>query len=101
MTCTVYRFEATAGQNVSVKIRTGGSGLSGGNLNSPYGTIYGPDGEFVAALGDTAVRPRRSYNASLTLKAGVYTIIIGSAQVDRYGLVGDAPYQLTVESAED
>ena len=95
-----YRFEATAGQQVSVKIRTGGSGLSGGNLNSPYGTIYGPDGAFVAALGDTGVRPRRSYNASLTLKAGVYTIIIGSAQVDRYGLVGDAPYQLTVESVE-
>ena len=95
-----YRFEASAGQNVSVKIRTGGSGLSGGNLNSPYGTIYGPDGEFVAALGDTGVRPRRSYNASLTLKSGVYTIIVGSAQVDRYGLVGDAPYQLTVESVE-
>ncbi len=95
-----YRFEATAGQNVSVKIRTGGSGLSGGNLNSPYGTIYGPDGAFVAALGDTGVRPRRSYNAALTLNAGVYTIIVGSAQVDRYGLVGDAPYQLTVESLE-
>ena len=95
-----YRFEATAGQNVSVKIRTGGSGLSGGNLNSPYGTIYGPDGAFVAALGDIGVRPRRSYNAALTLKAGVYTIIVGAAQVDRYGLVGDAPYQLTVESLE-
>ncbi len=93
-----YRFEATAGQNVSFKIRTGGSGLSGGNLNSPYGTIYGPDGAFVAALGDTAVRPRRSYNAALTLKAGAYTIIVGSAQVERYGLVGDAPYQLAVES---
>jgi len=95
-----YTFEATAGQNVSVKIRTGGSGLSGGNLNSPYGAIYGPDGEFVAALGDTGVRPRRSYNASLTLKSGVYTIIVGAAQVDRYGLVGDAPYQLTVENVE-
>ena len=95
-----YSFEATAGQNVSVKIRTGGSGLSGGNLNSPYGTIYGPDGAFVAPLGDTAVRPRRSYNAALTLKAGAYTIIVGAAQVERYGLVGDAPYQLTVESVE-
>ena len=95
-----YRFEASAGQNVSVKIRTGGSGLSGGNLNSPYGTIYAPDGEFVAALGDTAVRPRRSYNASLTLKSGTYMIIVGPAEVDRYGLVGDAPYQLVVESAE-
>ncbi|MDE2820376.1 MAG: ABC transporter ATP-binding protein [Chloroflexota bacterium] len=94
-----YRFTATAGQDVSVKIRTGGSGLSGGNLNSPYATIYGPDGEFVAALGDTAVRPRRSYNAQLTLKTGDYSIIVGSAQVDRYGLVGDAPYQLIVESA--
>ena len=95
-----YRFEASAGQNVSIKIRTGGSGLSGGNLNSPYGTIYGPDGAFVAALGDTGVRPRRSYNASLTLKSGVYTIIVGSAQVDRYGLVGDAPYQLSVQSVD-
>ncbi len=95
-----YRFEATAGQTVSVKIRTGGSGLSGGNLNSPYGTIYGPDGEFVAALGDTGARPRRSYNAALTMKSGLYTIIVGSAQVDRYGLVGDAPYQLAVESAD-
>ena len=83
---------------MSVKIRTGGSGLSGGNLNSPYGTIYGPDGAFVAPLGDTGVRPRRSYNAALTLKSGVYTIIVGSAQVDRYGLVGDAPYQLSVQS---
>ena len=95
-----YRFEASAGQNVSVKIRTGGSGLSGGNLNSPYGTIYGPDGAFVAALGDTAVRPRRSYNVALTLKPGTYSIIVGSAQVERYGLVGDAPYQITVESLE-
>ena len=95
-----YRFEATAGQLVSVRIRTGGSGLSGGNLNSPYGTIYGPDGEFVAPLGDTAVRPRRSYNAQLTLKSGLYTIIVGSAQVERYGLVGDAEYQITVESAD-
>ncbi len=92
-----YRFEAAAGTKVSVKIRTGGGGLSGGNLNSPYATIYGPDGEFVAPLGDTAVRPRRSYNAALTLKAGEYAIIVGAAQVDRYGLVGDAPYQLVVE----
>ena len=95
-----YQFEASAGQTVSVKIRTGGGGLSGGNLNSPYGTIYDPDGEFAAPLGDTGVRPRRSYNALLTLKAGTYTIIVGSAQVDRYGLVGDAPYQLVVESAD-
>ena len=95
-----YRFEGAAGQEVTVKIRTGGGGLSGGNLNSPYGTIYGPDGEFVAPLGDTAVRPRRSYNAPLTLKAGTYTIIVGPAEVDRYGLVGDAPYQIEVEGDE-
>jgi len=95
-----YHFEATAGQKASVKIRTGGSGLAGGNLNSPYGTIYGPDGAFVAPLGDSGVRPRRSYNASLTLKSGLYTIIVGAAQVDRYGLVGDAPYQLVVESVD-
>ena len=95
-----YTFDGADGQAVTVKIRTGGGGLSGGNLNSPYGTIYGPDGEFVAPLGDTAVRPRRSYNAPLTLKAGTYTIIIGAAEVDRYGLVGDAPYQVEVEGDE-
>ena len=95
-----YRFTGSAGQAVTVKIRTGGSGLSGGNLNSPYGTIYGPDGEFVAALGDTAVRPRRSYNAPLTLQAGTYTIIVAAAEVERYGLVGDAPYQVEVEGEE-
>ena len=75
--------------------------MSGGNLNSPYGTIYGPDGAFVAPLGDTGVRPRRSYNAFAHAEIGnLYTIIVGSAQVDRYGLVGDAPYQLVVENAE-
>ena len=95
-----YRFEAINGQEVTVKIRTGGGGLSGGNLNSPYGTIYGPDGEFVAPLGDTAVRPRRSYNAPLMLKSGTYTIIVGPAEVARYGLVGDAPYQVEVEGDE-
>ena len=95
-----YTFAGAAGQEVTVKIRTGGSGLSGGNLNSPYGTIYGPDGEFVAPLGDTSVRPRRSYNAPLTLQAGVYTIIVGPAEVDRYGLVGDAPYQVEIEGEE-
>ncbi len=95
-----YTFDGADGQAVTVKIRTGGGGLSGGNLNSPYGTIYGPNGEFVAPLGDTAVRPRRSYNAPLTLKAGTYTIVVGAAEVDRYGLVGDAPYQVEVEGDE-
>ena len=95
-----YTFVGAEGQEVTIKIRTGGGGLSGGNLNSPYGTIYGPQGEFVAPLGDTAVRPRRSYNAQLSLKAGTYTIIVGAAEVDRYGLVGDAPYQVEVEGEE-
>ena len=95
-----WSFEATAGQSVSIKIRTGGGGLSGSNLNSPYATIYGPDGNFIAALGDPGVRPRRSYNAPLILTSGTYTIVVGTAQVERYGLVGDAEYQLTVESAD-
>ena len=95
-----WSFEASSRQTVSIKIRTGGGGLSGSNLNSPYGTIYGPDGSFVAALGDPGVRPRRSYNASLNLTSGTYIIVVGTAQVDRYGLVGDAEYQLTVESAD-
>ncbi|MCY4019570.1 MAG: ABC transporter ATP-binding protein [Chloroflexi bacterium] len=97
----VWRYEAGDGQTVSIKIRTGGGGLSGSNLNSPYGTIYDPDGNFLAALGDPGVRPRRSYNAPLTLRSGTYSIVVGTAQVDRYGLVGDAEYQLTVESADD
>ncbi len=96
----IWRYEAGAGQTVSIKIRTGGGGLSGSNLNSPYGTIYDPDGAFLAALGDPGVRPRRSYNALLTLRSGTYSIVVGAAQVDRYGLVGDAEYILTVESAE-
>ncbi len=96
----IWRYEAGAGQTVSIKIRTGGGGLSGSNLNSPYGTIYDPDGVFLAALGDPGVRPRRSYNALLTLRSGAYSIVVGPAQVDRYGLVGDAEYILTVESAE-
>ena len=95
-----YSFEARAGQKVSVKIRTGGGGLSGASLNSPYGTIYGPDGAFVAPLGDTAVRPRRSYNALLTLNSGNYTIIIGPAEVERYGMVGVDEYQISVEAIE-
>ena len=96
----IWRYEAAAGQTVSIKMRTGGGGLSGSNLNSPYGTIYDPDGNFLAALGDPGVRPRRSYNALLTLRAGAYSIVVGPAQVERYGLVGDAEYQLTVESAD-
>ena len=71
--------------------------MSGSNLNSPYGTIYGPDGKFAAALGDPGVRPRRSYSAQVTAKQGTYIIVVGTAEVDRYGLVGDAEYQLTVE----
>ncbi|MCY4070814.1 MAG: ABC transporter ATP-binding protein [Chloroflexi bacterium] len=96
----IWRYEAGDGQTVSIKIRTGGGGLSGSNLNSPYGTIYDPDGNFLAALGDPGVRPRRSYNAPLTLRSGTYSIVVGTAQVDRYGLVGDAEYQLVVESAD-
>ena len=96
----IWRYEAGAGQTVSIKIRTGGGGLSGSNLNSPYATIYDPDGAFLAALGDPGVRPRRSYNTLLTLRSGTYSIVVGTAQVDRYGLVGDAEYILTVESAE-
>ena len=95
-----YTFAALEGQEVNIKIRTGGGGLSGASLNSPYGTIYSPDGAFLAALGDTAVRPRRSYNAQLQLGAGVYTIIVGPAEVDRYGIVGVDEYQLTVEGEE-
>ena len=52
-----YTFEATAGQEVTIKLVTGGSGLSGTGFYSPFGTVYGPDGQFVLALGDNPNRP--------------------------------------------
>ena len=50
-----YTFEAAAGQEVTIKLVTGGSGLSGTGFYSPFGTVYGPDGQFVLALGENPI----------------------------------------------
>ena len=71
-----YSFEATAGQTVTIKLGTGGGGLSGSGFYSPFGFLYGPDGDFAAVLGDSD-RPRRNYREDLTLAAGSYQLIIG------------------------
>ena len=73
-----YTFEATAGQDVTIRLVTGGSGLSGTGFYAPFGTVYGPDGQFVLALGDNPTRPGRSHREKLTLAAGSYQIVIGA-----------------------
>ena len=52
-----YVFEATAGQDVTIRLVTGGSGLSGTGFYAPFGTVYGPDGQFALALGDNPNAP--------------------------------------------
>ena len=52
-----YTFEATAGQDVTIRLVTGGSGLSGTGFYAPFGTVYGPDGQFALALGDNPNAP--------------------------------------------
>ena len=71
-----YSFEATAGQIVTIKLGTGGGGLSGSGFYSPFGFLYGPDGNFAAVLGDSD-RPRRNYREDVTLAAGSYQLVIG------------------------
>ena len=73
-----YTFEATAGQDVTIRLVTGGSGLSGTGFYAPFGTVYGPDGQFALALGDNPTRPGRSHREKLTLAAGSYQIVIGA-----------------------
>ena len=112
-----YRFEATAGQAVTIKLGTGGGGLSGSGFYSPFGYLYGPDGSFAAVLGDSD-RPRRNYREDVTLAAaGSYQLVIGPFErngrnygVEYYTIVfeGEAPpaveapdNALTVDGAAD
>ena len=91
-----YTFEATAGQEVTIKLVTGGSGLSGTGFYSPFGTVYGPDGQFVLALGENPNRPGRSYREKLTFgTTGTYQVVIGP-----YERVGIEGYTIVFESAE-
>ena len=72
-----YSFEAAAGQAVTIKLGTGGGGLSGSGFYSPFGYLYAPDGSFVLMLGDSD-RPRRNYREDVTLGAtGSYQVVIG------------------------
>ena len=91
-----YTFEATAGQQVTVRLVTGGAGLSGTGFFSPFGTVWGPDGQFVLALGDNPRRPGRSHREKLTFaQSGTYVAVVGP-----YERVGIEGYTLVFESAD-
>ncbi len=91
-----YTFEATAGQQVTVRLVTGGAGLSGTGFFSPFGTVWGPDGQFALALGDNPRRPGRSHREQLTFaQSGTYIVVVGP-----YERVGIEGYTLVIESAD-
>ncbi|MCE2472630.1 MAG: ABC transporter ATP-binding protein, partial [Anaerolineae bacterium] len=85
----VYTFVGMAGQEVTVKLVTGGAGLSGTGFFSPFGTVL--------ALGDNPERPGRSHRETLTLPAnGAYQVVIGPYErvgIEGYTIVfeGEAP----------
>ncbi len=91
-----YTFEATAGQAVTVRLVTGGAGLSGTGFFSPFGTVWGPDGQFVLALGENPERPGRSHRENLTFaQSGTYIAVVGP-----YERVGIEGYTLVFESVD-
>ena len=62
---------------MTIKLGTGGGGLSGSGFYSPFGYLYGPDGDFALVLGDSD-RPRRNYTEDITLTAaGNYQFVVG------------------------
>ena len=89
----VYTFAATAGQEVRMRLVTGGAGLSGSGFYAPFATIYAPDGSLALGL-DNRQRSRRE---GLTLhQDGSYTIVVGAYEgigVEGYTIVleGEAP----------
>ena len=46
----VYTYAATAGQEVTLRLVTGGAGLSGSGFYAPFATIYAPDGSLALGL---------------------------------------------------
>ena len=69
-----YTFTATAGQEVTLRLVTGGAGLSGSGFYAPFATVYAPDGSLVLGL-DKRQRSRRE---QLTFAvAGDYQIVVG------------------------
>ncbi len=87
-----YSLEATAGSTVSIKLITGGRGLSGTGFYAPYATIFAPDGSIVFAFD----RSRRSNSGELTFGAsGTYEVLLGADDRGR----GVDVYTITI--AED
>ena len=88
----LYTFLATAGQQVTLRLVTGGAGLSGSGFYAPFATVYGPDGELVLGL-DSRQRSRRERITFYT--AGDYLIVVGS-----YEGIGIEGYTITIEGAD-
>jgi len=85
-----YRFTAEAGQEVRLRLVTGGAGLSGSGFYAPFATIYAPDGSLLLGM-DQRQRSRRE---QITFPvSGSYTIVVGA-----YEGTGIEGYTLTIES---
>ena len=70
--------------------------MSGTGFFSPFGTVWGPDGQFALALGDNPRRPGRSHREQLTFaQSGTYIVVVGP-----YERVGIEGYTLVIESAD-
>ena len=88
----LYTFAATAGQEVRLRLVTGGAGLSGSGFYAPFATIYAPDGSLALGL-DSRKRSRREL---LTFAmSGDYQIVVGP--YDGYGIEG---YTITIEAID-
>ena len=86
----VYTFAATAGQEVRMRLVTGGAGLSGSGFYAPFATVYAPDGSLALGL-DSRQRSRRE---QLKLyQDGDYTIVVGP-----YEGIGVEGYTIVIES---
>jgi len=89
----LYSFEGSAGDTVSIKLVTGGKGLSGSGFYAPLATIFGPDGQIVLAYDQS----RRSHSGELTFATtGTYQITIGADDRGR----GVEVYTITIAAAD-
>ena len=85
----VYSYSAAAGQEVTLRLVTGGAGLSGSGFYAPFATIYAPDGSLALGL-DSRQRSRRE---QITFyETGEYTIVVGA-----YDGIGVEGYTITIE----
>ncbi len=98
-----YSFEGVAGTTVSIKLVTGGKGLSGSGFYAPLATVFDPAGEIVLAY-DTS---RRSHSGELTFgMSGSYQIVIGAdergrgVEVYTISIEGDMPEPTAIPTLE-